>query len=232
MLMKHVALILSALAAGVLSMTSCKSNFEQHIMQFSPAQPQMMVYADQTTDTTHVISTDPWSLTSNASWLTVTPNNFKPHIQGGLYNTKITLAVPLNTQRLTRSTFFEVKGNNTIVMRVDNVGWLNISTPNATYKDNNNDGLADRAHYATKVDAKATTLPFYFTTYTNGAVVQSNAAWIQIPTTASAPLAAGYHPLKLTVAQNTAHTERSAQITLTSAGITDTINVTQAAAAH
>ncbi len=42
---------------------------------------------------------------------------------------------------------------------------------NKTYKDLNNDRLNDRAYYGVKLDAKTTALPFYFTTYANGAMV-------------------------------------------------------------
>ncbi|EHG23750.1 hypothetical protein HMPREF9332_00564 [Alloprevotella rava F0323] len=225
--MKHVSLILSVVAAGVLTLTSCKSEFEQHMMQFAPMKPNMVTYADQTSDTIHVLSTDAWKLTVDDSWLAVTPNEMTPKYKGALYNTLLKFAFTANTNRLTRQTYFHVKGGHTINMPVVQVGWLNISAPAATYKDLNNDKVNDRAYYKVKLDAKATALPFYFTTYTDGAMVQTNAAWIQVPTAAQT---AGYHPLSLTITPNTTKFERAGQITLTSAGITDTIEVVQAAA--
>lgn len=225
--MKHISLILSVVAAGVLTLTSCKSEFEQHVMQFAPMKPNMVAYADQASDTIHVLSTDAWKLTVDNSWLAVTPNEMTPKYKGALYNTLLKLAFTVNTDRLTRQTIFHVQGGHTINMPVVQVGWLNISSPAATYKDLNNDKLNDRAYYKVNLDAKTTALPFYFTTYTNGAMVQTNATWIQVPTAAQT---AGYHPLSLTITPNTTRVERAGQITLTSAGITDTIEVVQAAA--
>ena len=106
--MKHISLILSVVAAGVLTLTSCKSEFEQHVMQFAPMKPNMVAYADQASDTIHVLSTDAWKLTVDNSWLAVTPNEMTPKYKGALYNTLLKLAFTVNTDRLTRQTIFHV----------------------------------------------------------------------------------------------------------------------------
>ena len=117
------------MAAGVLTLTSCKSEFEQHVMQFAPMKPNMVAYADQASDTIHVLSTDAWKLTVDNSWLAVTPNEMTPKYKGALYNTLLKLAFTVNTDRLTRQTIFHVQGGHTINMPVVQVGWLNISSP-------------------------------------------------------------------------------------------------------
>ena len=225
--MKHISLILSVVEAGVMTLKSCKSEFEQHVMKYAPMKANMVAYADQASDTIHVLSTDAWKLTVDNPWLAVTPNEMTPKYKGALYNTLLKLAFTVNTDRLTRQTIFHVQGGHTINMPVVQVGWLNFSSPPATYNDLTIDRLNDRAYYGVKLDPKTTALPFYFTTYTTGEMGQTNATWIQVPTAAQT---AGYHPLSLTITPNTTRVERAGQITLTSAGITDTIEVVQAAA--
>ena len=198
---------LAALVAALF--TSCsESEYEFHQTYFTPqVVGGKVLYADQTTDSTRVISYDPWTaLTAfengTESWFTISP---------------------------TECNF--IAGEQFSSTRI-NITWLNIIRPFGEAKNYDNEGAPlpeeDRTMtFSGTTIATANQFEIEFKVYADGATLTADADWLKPATTT---FAAGTHTVTIMAEENQEVVERTANLILTSNGISTPITITQAKA--
>ena len=214
---------------------SCdESEYEVHQTYFNPTSPQgKTLYADQTVDSVRVISYDPWTAQTNftgEAWFTITPTqcNF---VQGeNISNTRLDInATPNNTEKV-RAGFIAINSYYNIGMNVYQMSWLNIHYPigRLVTADSEGNELKKEEQYCvfegTAIDKK-NQFEIIFTTYAADATISSDAEWITFEKTNFET--AGNHTVLATCEANPLSEARTANIHLTSKGITTPIIITQ-----
>lgn len=236
----HLSLgLLAALTIGSTLTTtfiSCVSEDEvgQHTAYFYPVRPNgMEFYADQVADTTVVVSTDDWTaavrnITGDEGWLKISPEKASVVAGGMLYQTmKFQFSANKTGKARQAQVEVDVKTDKIdgICLPVTQYGWLNITVPEplfttqelataeAVFKANVK-AAGGKAYLACRVYADAT--------------VESDAGWLTIPEDVKT-LKEGAHGLQFDIAANDSGAERTANVTLTSNGCSNTITYIQAA---
>ena len=193
---------LSVLAC-VAFFASCSDNnnsYDPHQISFYPVLTDgKQVYADQQVDSVKVISTDNWTFTTDATWLTATNKNNE--------TAPFTINVPVG-YIVTEPIYFSIQPNTTGAMRSavltatsesDKIGavnqlltqapYLNISTPicaktnvdGTTKYTFTLDGISSDGSYHAKDDKgnDIKSIPFItFTIYSDNATLTSSAKWL------------------------------------------------------
>ena len=201
-------LIASLLPCAALALASCgDSNYELHQTFFSPLKINGMdFFADQQSDTIHLLSLDSWTLASTASWMRVTPTSMTiPQYKSA--DTRLDITTDVNNTGSTRIAYINVTSNVSPSMPVIQRGWLNITQPMPFY---------------TNTDKVLTTI--IFKVYQDGATLSSSAEWI---TPDSTSFSKGLHKIKVSYTGNNTNAKRNATLTLTSAGVSTDIIVSQ-----
>lgn len=220
----RIATLLIALTA----LTACSdASFEAHQSFFYPQKPEgMLLYADQTTDTTNVYSLDSWTATTEGDWFDINPKECTIPV-GMAKLTHMTLTTTPNLSGMNRSGRMVVKSHDTISQLVCQCTWLNIIYPFANYTYE-----GEEESYATRKATFSQTLPFdavktevRFNTYSSGATLRSDAEWLQPEETAFPE--AGNYTVKVQVQPNAAKEKRVGRLTLSSAGVSSVITVEQ-----
>ncbi len=209
-----------------------ESSYEYHQTYFYPQQPGgKMMYADQTLDTTRVISYDSWTAQTTADWLLLTPT--EQHIPAGYgMNTLVKLTCAPNTTGQTRHAAILLKSFDSLAMDVYQTAWLNIIWPSPVYinkpeavGDASTGTIMDKqVSFMTTLSADTTSMKVKFRVYADGATLQSDAAWLVQKDTV---YAAGTHEALLSVEPNASAAPRTATLTLSSNGVSTPIKVTQ-----
>ena len=217
----------------VLCFAACtESSYEYHQTYFYPQQPGgKMMYADQTLDSTRVISYDSWTAQTTADWLSLTPA--EQNIPAGYgMNTLVKLTCAPNTTGETRHSAILLKSFGSLAMDVYQTAWLNIIWPTAIYTnkpeaagDASTGTVMDKqVSFVTTLSADSTSMKVKFRVYADGATLQSNASWLVHKDTV---YAAGTHEALLSVEPNAFAVSRTATLTLSSNGVSTPIKVTQ-----
>ncbi|MBR1732370.1 MAG: hypothetical protein IJ729_01310 [Alloprevotella sp.] len=222
----HTRLFLGfgALAAAFFIFSGCSDAVDEyHHTTFYPNDLESRTYfADQTHDTLHVLSYDSWTSAALGDWFTISPESQTVLAGQGTITPMFLTATP-NTTEAVRTGHIQVSGYGQIAKLVRQTYWLNIASP--TGRIEANAGTGDiRCTFTTKLTAKETNLPLVFTNYTDGATLTADAAWISIPDTV---FNAGRHTYAPAVSPNLSTEPRTATLTLTSAGVSTPISVTQ-----
>lgn len=227
---KVFPLLLSAVA---LCFAACsESSYEYHETYFYPQQPGgKTMYADQTLDSTRVMSYDSWTLQSTSDWLTLTPTEQGIPAGYGM-NTLVKLSATPNTTGTTRHSVMLLKSFSSLAMDVYQTSWLNIIWPTPSYTakpgaetDGGTTGTMDKlASFAATVSADTTSMKVRFRVYADGATLVSDAPWLVQKDTV---YAAGTHEALLAVEPNASAAPRTATLTLTSNGVSTPIKITQ-----
>lgn len=229
--MKKISSLL--LLAVALCFAACsESSYEFHQTYFFPQQPGgKVMYADQTLDSTRVVSYDSWTLQTTSDWLSLTPT--EQNIPSGYgMNTLVTLRCTPNTAGDTRHSAILLKSFDSLAMDVYQTGWLNITWPSPVYtnKPESEGGVATgtlmdkRTTFAMTLSADTTSMKVKFRVYADGATLASDASWLSHKDTV---YAAGAHEALLAVEPNATPVDRTAMLTLTSNGVSTPIKVTQ-----
>lgn len=221
---KSLLLLLPCLALGLF--TACgDSSYEVHNTYFYPVQASgVRVYADQPTDTIHLISLDSWTATSSVDWMTVTPASFTA--TGSFNDTRLTMNFEDNNTGEVRYGYIQVDSYATLGKLVFQYPWLNITRPSAVYyTEDITESDSQMATFYMNLDAAAADTLVAFTVYQDGATLQSDAAWA-VPD--STTFSAGSHSIGLTIAANETDSARTAKLTLTSGTVSTTITLNQA----
>lgn len=239
--MKKIKILLAAVAA-VFSLAACDmGGNEYHSTYFYPPTNGIVTYADQTYDTIRVVSSDSWTLASTADWCHIAYNGkFTPLSvtvqEGTLLAAKLEFNLRPNDTGVMRSLPIDVVSSygkiGTVSQTLIQAPFINVTTPQPV-KESGSDG---KTRYTFTLNVPANGLmtaskqpTIEFTPYSAGATLSVDADWVKLDK-ATGFLAAKPQVVTLTVQANTASTERTATIKLTSNGITTPITVKQAAA--
>lgn len=243
------AAALLGLAAPTL-LTSCDNDTpnQLHQLNFIPLQSGgRLCYADQSTDTVGLQSTDSWTLAvatpqGTPAWLTAAPESGR--VEANHFVTQpLALRFSANTTGAPRTARLNVTAaagtTRTIGLPVVQLPWLDIRRPAPTV-------LRPTAETDTPASALTTATPVFIEPlpYKAGTVVcgfvlydttdpahhslTSDASWLTLSAADATP-AAGHHEVTLTFTENPDHAPRTARLALTSAGVTTYITYTQAA---
>ena len=211
----------------VSTMTSClNGENEYHEIYFYPQRPEgIVLYADQTTDTTTLVSYDSWTMTKEGEWFDASPNS--QEIPVGSYGiTRIGINTTANTTGQNRSGRISINSYLSISTPVYQTSWLNIISPKPKYTNTDANGSFNSLKARFELDLLYNTQShaIHFSTYGKSATLTSNAEWIkpQIETFMS-----GTNMAILDIKPNELSTAREAQLSLTSEGVTTIIYVKQ-----
>ncbi len=254
-------LLLSAVAllglAAPVALTSCDNDTpnQLHQLNFIPLQSHgRLCYADQSTDTVGLQSTDSWTLAvatpqSTPAWLTAAPESGR--VEANHFVTQpLALRFSPNTTGAPRTARLNVTAaagtTRTIGLPVVQLSWLDIRRPAPTMlrpaAETDTPASAPRAQrhplpaatpiFIEPLPYKAGTVVCGFVLYdtTDPAhhSLTSDASWLTLSAADATP-AAGHHEVTLTFTENPDHAPRTARLALTSAGVTTYITYTQAA---
>ena len=212
----------------VIALTACtEGSYEHHASYFYPQRPDgQLLYADQTMDTTLIYSLDSWQATKEGDWFSITPESFEVRPGVSIF-TKMTFTTTPNTTGKGRTGLVTIHAYHTISQSLYQTPWLNITYPFAQYTKGEDHTFATRkATFRMALLSSATSSQVRFTTYAENATLTSNAEWVTPEKTIF--LAPNNYEVKLTIQPNKSKDPRTAQLTLTSAGISTPIIVEQA----
>ncbi len=226
MRLKHIAPLLLV----VLGFSACsEASQDFHFTYFTPTGNKVF-YADQQTDTVHLVSTDPWTASSSASWFTFTPNSGKPSGSQVSSDTRLNFTFDANTTGSIRFAVINVNSENSIALPVYQLPWLRVSRPEPTYLNDNNVQVnaleASQMICRLNVLAASQSDSVKVYNYQPGArLTVTGNGWIAaLDTTFSST---GMHVVKLSYQPNTTAQEREAKLTFTSAGVSQEIVLVQ-----
>lgn len=223
---KHI----SPLFLAVLGLAACtEASQDFHFTYFTPTGTKVF-YADQQEDTIHLVSTDPWTASSSASWFTFTPTSGQPTGSQVSSDTRLGFAFDANTTGSVRSAVINVNTENAIALPVYQLPWLRVSRPEPLFL--NADNYQVSAIEATQMRCNLSVLSVSQTdsvrvyNYQPGArLTTAGSSWFDaIDTTFTST---GMHVVKLNYQANTTAQEREVKLIFTSAGISQEIVVTQ-----
>ncbi|MGN0086569.1 MAG: BACON domain-containing protein [Alloprevotella sp.] len=214
--------------------TACSdSEYEMHLTQFVPLQSGgKVLYADQSADSTHVLSYDNWTAATSFtgdSWFRITPTTAVCNPLNGTL-TRLDILTSPNTSGKNRAGQIQVTGYDRIGLTVTQVKWLNITDPSATYQSSDETGSSSGISYQEAVFRKqvAYSVPettIVFEVYDEaGATLTSDASWL-IP--AETAFTKGKHEVTVTLQTDPNGQERKGTLTLTSGGVSTPITITQ-----
>lgn len=254
-------LLLSAVAllglAAPVALTSCDNDTpnQLHQLNFIPLQSHgRLCYADQSTDTVGLQSTDSWTLAvatpqGTPAWLTASPESGR--VEANHFVTQpLALRFSANTTGAPRTARLNVTAaagtTRTIGLPVVQLPWLDIRRPAPTMlrptAETDTRASATRAlrhPFPAAAPIFIEPLPYKAGTVVCGFVLYdttdpahhsltSDASWLTLSAADATP-AAGHHEVTLTFTENPDHAPRTARLALTSAGVTTYITYTQAA---
>lgn len=214
---------------SVFTMTVCLASCsnaeeEHHSTYFYPTDLLSVdMYADQSETEVTLVSLDTWTAAAEGGWFTISPNEARvPAGYQLTQNLKIT-ASP-NTTGLIRTGLIRVQAYSNLAMAVRQVPWLDIRRPAQYISSGEKEGDPLVVTCEVTVNSDAATLPLHFVTYAPDATLVSDQPWITIE---EATFEAGENKPVLGLQPNTDTEARTANLTLTSAGIAAKIKVTQ-----
>ncbi len=245
-----LSVTLAALSTVAVFSSCGNSSDEYHQFNIYPLRSEGFVeFADQSTDSTHIVSTDTWSLTSQADWLTTTTqgNKTAPFTievpQGYISSTPLYFTMQSNLTGQSRTALVQAtstgKNMGTMSILIKQLPYLNITTPSpkqasdGTYSWTLSGISSDGKFHTTDNSGKdiSTTPYITFIVYTDNATLTSSAEWLNILAVENGSSnlykAGEKSKVELYLTENTTGQERSATLTLTSAGVSTTITVTQ-----
>lgn len=190
------------------------------------------MYADQTVDSLHVISYDSWTSSIESilggDWCKTSVSKCEVPAYYVVTQSVIINTTP-NTTGVSRVAMFNVKSawleSSTINTPIYQYGWLNITTPLPTFTTK--DIKDAKAEFKHELRADATAAPLAFYVYAEASLT-SDAEWLTIPESVK-KVEVGPHGAQLTVTPNNTASDRVANVTLTSNGVSNVITYTQKA---
>ena len=219
--------------------TSCsESEYEFHQTYFTPQEPSgKILYADQVSDSTRIISYDPWTASAVfnsgvSPWFTITPTecNFKAGEQ--FASMRVDIQGSVNNTGEIRNGHIVVKSFDTVGMLVRQTTWLNIIRPFGEVVNYDNAGnlLPEEKRsmkFSGSIPCTNNQFDIEFKVYANDATLTSNVDWLNPATTT---FSAGNHVVSIVANENELTEPRTGILTLTSNGISTPITITQAKA--
>lgn len=236
--MKLKSIILAA-ATAILAFTACSEGTnEYHSTYFYPTgATSLTTYADQTYDSIRVVSYDSWTLNNQCDWFDVKlssqVNNIAVNVPSGYVNgSLLELTIQPNTTGKTRSAALQVVSSfnkiGTLQMMVSQKHYLNVSHPAVKTDTNGNTTFGIALSSSAKKDDGSYSSFVTFTVYSADATLTSSDSWL-VPEKTTGFDTSKTQKVTFTAEPNTTGAARTATLTLTSAGISTTISVTEPA---
>lgn len=229
---------LSLTALTVSLFTACdkdKSN-EYHQIGFLPANPGGAVwYADQSEDSLSIVATDAWKLTTTMEtpWFTVSPTQDTPS-PNTIRSTKLTFTFTPNTTGKYRTATIAAETQmsklSKITMPITQLPFLHIFRP-APIQQRSTAKTQPQLVYLEQIPYTAGTTKASFRlydTHTASHSLVSDATWLTVDSKDAQP-PVGRTDAVLTVTENPSNQPRTANVKLTSAGVTATLIYVQEA---
>lgn len=224
---------------AALALTACdnESTNEQHGTSFYPITVGgIETFADQTVDSVRVMSFDSWTLKNTSDWCTVRSDDQVNDISvkvpvGYISSTRLDFRLQPNTTGKLRSNRIDVVSSyakiGTVSTTLTQYPHHNITSPSGQY------GTGDEYSRTFTLGVPAEGVNSYgskpyvkFTVYAEGATLTASEEWI-VPDKTADFTPNQQQLVDLTVAPNPTAEKREATLSLTSAGVTTVIRVTQ-----
>ena len=229
--------IFTFVTLAVALFSSCSdTEYELHETYFTPQEPYgKVLYADQVSDSTRVVSYDPWTASAmfnngQEAWFSITPTSCNFVAGEQFASTRININGSVNNTGKNRSGHIVVKSYDTVGMLVKQTTWLNIIRPFGKAENYDNEGNLlpeeDRKMtFAGSTISTANQFEIEFVVYADGATLSTDADWL-VP--AETTFKAGKYIVAVVAQENLATEPRTANLILTSNGISTPITITQA----
>lgn len=231
--------IFALVTLAVALFSSCSdTEYELHETYFTPQEPYgKVLYADQVSDSTRVVSYDPWTASAmfnngQEAWFSITPTSCNFIAGEQFASTRIDIQASVNNTGKNRNGHIVLKSYDTLGMLIKQTTWLNIIYPFGKTATMDNEGNEipeeDRIMtFAASTIATQNQFEIEFTVYADGATLQADADWLKPQATT---FAAGNHKAIILAEENPNTVARTANLILTSNGISTPITITQAQA--
>lgn len=231
--------ILAATMAA-LALTSCsESDNEYYTTYFYPTTANgIETYADQTSDTTIVVSTNSWTLTNTCDWCKVSYDGNSSPIsvnvpEGYMVGAKLDITLQPNTTGTTRTNILQVVSSyskiGSISTYVVQYPYLNVTSPmpQSATEDNTTTYSFTLTVPASGTLADSSKPSISFTVYSNGATLtSSDETWLKPSQTSGFP-SGTRQKTEIDLTKNETGETRTGTLTLTSNGISTPITVKQ-----
>jgi len=229
-----------AATVAACALTACsESDNEYYTTYFYPTTASgIETYADQTSDTTLVVSTDSWTLTNTCDWCKVTCDGKSSPIsvtvpEGYMLATKLNLSLLPNTTGATRTNILQVTSSyekiGTISTYVVQYPYLNVASPlpQLVTKDNTTTYSFTMTVPASGTLSDNSKPSIVFTVYsTDATLTSSDETWLK-PAQTSGFKASAQQKVELEITKNETGAARTGTLTLTSNGVSSQITVKQ-----
>lgn len=234
--MKKIIFAALAITFSLTTLSSCLKDdgSEYHETAFYPNLPNgVEVYADQTLDSTYVVSTENWvaelrgQANAEVPWIKMSPAHaeVKP---GYLLQQRVLFTLEKNETGKARRAYISVTtpdyGEGNILMPITQYPWLNIVSPMPNYSSGNINDV--KISFLANLTATEKSAIIRFTVYDN-ATLSSDADWLVIPE-GKTSFVPGMYSVNFEVTPNSSAEERIAHVTLTSGGISNVVDYKQA----
>lgn len=211
----------------IATMTSCLTGEnEYHEIYFYPQRPEgIILFADQVTDTTTLVSYDSWTMTKEGDWFEASPGS--QEIPAGSYGiTRIGISTTPNTTGKNRTGRISINSVLSIATSVQQTSWLDITLPRPEYSYPGSEGTFStlEAKFELQVLHNTQSASITFNTYSDVATLTSNAEWVKPKHNT---FLKGTNGTTLEIQPNDSPEARTAQLSLTSKGVTTIIYVKQ-----
>lgn len=230
--MKQLHFLSLILLGAVVAFSSCSDSESTYhtlgITSASTSSDYALIYADQPTDVLKINSTDNWTASTTASWISFPPAGTNSISQGPTYKNSsdstysATINIQPNTTGNTRLGVVRVETNKHHVgLPVYQVGYLNITSITPTFSDPTNHNGASFTLTALREE---TSVSVSFDIY-QPATITTSADWVTVETD---HYSAGNNTAQFTLEPNTTGQSRTATLTITSScGARTSITLTQ-----
>lgn len=230
--MKQITYFLLILLGAVMVFSSCSDSENTYhtlgITSASTSSDYALLYADQPTDVIKINSTDNWTASTIATWISFPPAGTNSISQGPTYKNSsdstysATINIQPNTTGSTRLGVVRVETNKHHVgLPVYQVGYLNITSITPAFSDPANRNGASFALTALQEEASVS-VSFYIY---QPATITTSAEWVTVETE---HYSAGNNTAQFILEPNTTGQSRTATLTITSScGAHTNITLTQ-----
>ena len=229
-------LILGAIAFSAAACSESTSEFHY----FHVESPKTLIYADQSTDTLIIQSTDSWEATTEADWITPKTFDFQITPDASMLQKRVMYITPNKSGKI-NSSYFTIKCDGRTHRRTCiQASWMNVVSPGPKYYGPDGDienpneltdftGVGVRYEMVKAPDE--TTGEIIFNLYDKKATISTGDSWITLAQTSAEHTQASLSQqfkIEFTLEENQTGADRTGTITITTQnGVTQTISIIQ-----
>lgn len=229
-------LILGAIAFSAAACSESTSEFHY----FHVESPKTLIYADQSTDTLIIQSTDSWEATTEADWITPKTFDFQITPDASMLQKRVMYITPNKSGKI-NSSYFTIKCDGRTHRRTCiQASWMNVVSPGPKYYGPDGDienpneltdftGVGVRYEMVKAPDE--TTGEIIFNLYDKKATISTGDSWITLAQTSAEHTQVSLSQqfkIEFTLEENQTGADRTGTITITTQnGVTQTISIIQ-----